>query len=279
MPDGMALRKAEDLLDVGDRASILHYSDDLALLGISPDGDKMAIAPDGTGVIPFTASWRIPTASVPVALNGQFQWFQQANVAMAQAYRRMGVYNSDQSETSFLFTEVALDMLQGATGSGYTDAQAGLLLKSYALAFGSGNNQRFLSAEDCGSYGSSNRSLAAATTVAATTVNSGTGVGKFSAGGVFPFEGTGFFVRPKNDAAACVIECTRAHGVTIQGDFWVSCRGAMWNGGPINLANQTGADACNGKRTMRAGDLVNRIGGLLRTANASRAFRALTLRG
>lgn len=268
-----------DVIDVGDRSALTYYADDLAALGISPDPARLGITPDGTGVIPFVAAWRVPQASVPTTVNTQFQWMQQANVLMPAAYRRMTGYNSDASETSFLFTEVSAELIDGAPGAtSYTQAQIEVLLASYSFALGSGNNQRFFNFTEAGHAGA-NRALNGATTAAATTLASAGTVGAFSDGGVAAIEGSGIFIRPKNDSQSCVVECLRTHGITIQGDLYVKARGVAWLGGPINSQNSTGAKGPCGSNVTTLGAFRASIGNILRTAVATRAFRTAGLRG
>jgi len=268
-----------DLIDVSDRSTLPYYADNLALLGITPDDSKLGITPDGTGVVPFLASWRIPLASVPTTINTQFQWMQQANVLLPAAVRRMIGYNSDQSETTFLFTELGVEFIDGAPGAtSYTQAQIAVLMQSYAFALGSGNNQRFFTANEAGTSGA-NRALNGATTVAATTLASAGYVGSFSDGGVTAIEGAGIVIRPKNDAQSCVIECLRTHGLTIQGDLYIRGRGVGFLGGPINATNSTGAqNPCNNGVTT-LGAFRARVSNTLRTAVAAKSFRVLGMRG
>lgn len=280
----MALQSAlagsdNDLITTADRSNLIGYADSLALLGITPDSSKLSIAPDGTGVVPLLISWRIPLASVPTTVGTQFQWMQQSNSLVAAATRRMIGYNSDSSETSFLFTDISVDLIDGTPGANsYTPLQAQTLLKSYAIAVGSGNNQRFLGFEESARIGP-NRAINGATTVAATTLSSVGTTGAFCDGGVFPFEGAGFFVRPKNDSVSCQIECLRTHGITIQGDLYVVARGVGWTGGPINSQNQSGnVNPCEGGVTT-LGNFRRSIGDTLRTAVASRSFRTALLGG
>jgi len=268
-----------DLVTTNDRSSITGFAPSLALLGISPDPTTLSIAPDGTGVVPLVISFRIPQASVPVTVNSQFQWMQQANVLLAGATRRQIGYNSDSSETSFLFTEASFEFIDGAPGAtSYTAAQIQALLQSYSLGLGSGNNQRFISTEECGRLGA-NRAAAAATTTAATNYNTVGTTGSFGDGGVALLEGSGFFVRPKNDSVSCQIECLRTHGITIQGDVYITLKGVGWLGGPINSMNQTGADSpCDGG-VSTLGAWRRLIGDRLRSAVAARAFRSAGLSG
>jgi len=264
-----------DLVTTNDRSSITGFAPSLSLLGISPDPSTLSIAPDGTGVVPLVVSWRIPLASVPVVVNGQFQWMQQANVLLAAATRRQIGYNSDASETSFLITEASVEFIDGAPGAtSYTNLQTQTLLQSYSLGLGSGNNQRFISTEECGRLGA-NRVITS--TVAA---NSSVGTtGAFGDGGLAILEGSGFFLRPKNDSVSCQIECLRTHGLTIQGDLYVTLKGVGWLGGPINTMNQTGGDApCDGG-VSTLGAWRRMIGDRLRSAVAARAFRSAGLSG
>lgn len=257
------------------RANLSGYAGSLSLLGIAPDDSVAAIAPDGTGVVPLIVSFRIPTASVPVTINGQFQWMQQANVLLAAATRRQIGYNSDSSETSFLFTDISVEFIDGAPGAtSYTPLQAQTLLQSYAVALGSGNNQRFISTQECGRIGP-NRAVS--TTIAAAGLTGTTG--SFGDGGVAALEGAGFFIRPKNDSIACQIECLRTHGLTIQGDLYVTLRGVGWTGGPINTVNNTGGDNPCAGDVSTLGAFRRMVGERLRTAVASRSFRTLALGG
>lgn len=268
-----------DLVQTNDRGSLTGYAPSLALMGIAPDPSTLSIAPDGTGIVPLIIGFRIPTASVPVAANGQFQWMQQANSLVAAATRRQIGYNSDSSETSFLFTELSLEFIDGAPGTtSYTQAQIQTLLQSYSVGLGSGNNQRFISSQECGRLGA-NRAVGVATTATTTTLGTIGTTGAFGDGGVAILEGSGFFIRPKNDSVSCQIECLRTHGLTIQGDLYVTLKGVGWLGGPINTVNQTGADSPCDQGVSTLGSFRRLIGDRLRTAVAARGFRSMALSG
>lgn len=280
----MALQSAvegrdTDIINVGDRSMLTAFASGLSILGIAPDPSQTAIAPDGTGVVPLIIGYRVPLASVPTTVGSQFQWMQQANSLLAAATRRQIGYNSDSSETSFLFTEVSMEFIDGTPGANsYTPLQIQTLLQSYAVGLGSGNNQRFISAQEAGRAGP-NRALNGATTVAATTLSSTGTTGAFGDGGVAILEGSGFFVRPKNDSVSCQVECLRTHGITIQGDVYITLKGVGWLGGPINTTNNTGAEnPCSGQVTT-LGAFRRSVSDRLRNTVAARAFRSAGLKG
>lgn len=243
------------------------YANSLGRLGIVPAADSTAIIPDGSGAIPCTLTWRIAQASVPVAAGGTFRWLSQAQVQAPASLISMIGYASDAAPWSLLVQDVSV----GLPGI-YTEAQAQALIDAYQVAFAQGNNRRWLAMADCGYAGGFQAGLAA-TTVAATTIQGVSGQGTLSKGlGAFSFEGAGLPLQPQVDAAGCIVECVRAHGVTIgaQG-LTVTIRGVAFRDTDIPAPGSGNDSGCGSVSSSQVVDTI-------RNARSSAAHVATRLK-